>query len=241
MTAFFAPFVGLLLMVTTTGAATAAPTALDSDPLTMTTVGGDEAAAKTEAAMKALSEGSVALQAPLNSVKVAEAKVNSVTTEEGEFTTVTLPIGGPYSFTSNVSMVFDDAGNRLQFSETLVSENAEGNFNVTTYVDGMVTSDQDTDIAFMTDAELKADLENSQSAGGMKADGGASTQAEKNTGACIATVLGVSGVVGSIIAYSCAGACAAAAAGVGVPFCVACIAGFATVGGASITAVATCF
>ena len=43
--------------------------------------------------------------------------------------------------------------------------------------------------------------------------------------------------MGSIIAYSCAGACAAAAAGVGVPFCVACIAGFATVGGASVTAV----
>lgn len=63
----------------------------------------------------------------------------------------------------------------------------------------------------------------------------------KNTGACLAAVLGVGGTVGALIAWACAGSCAAAAAGVGVPFSVACIAAYATVGGASITAVASCF
>jgi hypothetical protein len=90
-------------------------------------------------------------------------------------------------------------------------------------------------------SSLKADLAASQATGSDVADAAPAPLAEKKTGACIATVLGVSGVVGGIIAYGCAGACAAAAVGVGVPFCIACIAGFATVGGASVTAVATCF
>ncbi|MFF2607259.1 hypothetical protein [Arthrobacter koreensis] len=189
--------------------------------------------------MASLASGEIDIQASLESLKASDSKVSTVSTPTGQYTTVTVPLGEPYSLTSNVSMVLDSTGHRLQYSETLVSENAAGNFNITTYVDGTLTSNQDTDLAFMTDAELRADLANSQPES-PTSDGGMQL-AEKNTGACIATVLGVGGVVGSIIAYSCAGACAAAAVGVGVPFCVACIAGFATVGGASITAVATCF
>lgn len=105
-----------------------------------------------------------------------------------------------------------------------------------------MTSDQDTDLVYMTYAGLKADLVAAQAKTcGTTSDAAPAPLAEKNTGACIATVLGVSGVVGGIIAYGCAGVCAAAAAGVGVPFCLGCIAGFASVGGVSITAVATCF
>lgn len=70
-------------------------------------------------------------------------------------------------------------------------ENSAGNFNVTSYVDGALTKNQDTGPAFMSDAELKADLTNAQSQDPGAEEG---TQlAEKNTGACIATVLGVGG------------------------------------------------
>lgn len=244
----FASLAGMALVVSTAGAAQATSGTTESpqqsmaessaqSSLTTVAVGAEEAAEVTADAVSWLSSGEVTIEAPLSAVKASESKVSTVSTDGGVFTTVTLPVGGPYSLTSNVSMILDSSGERLQYTETLVSENAAGNFKVTSYVDGVMTNDQDTDLAFMSDDELKADMAKSQAQG---PDGGMQL-AEKNTGACIATVLGVGGVVGGIIAYSCAGACAAAAIGVGVPFCVACIAGFATVGGASVTAVASCF
>lgn len=246
----FASLAGMALVVSTAGAVHATPSTTESpeqsmaqagaqSSLTTVAVDAEEAAEITSEVFSSLSSGEVTIEAPLSAVKASESKVSTVSTDDGVFTTVTLPVGGPYSLTSNVSMILDSSGERLQYTETLVSENAAGNFKVMSYVDGVLTSDQDTDLAFMSDAELKADMANAKS----QAPGseGGMQLAEKNTGACIATVLGVGGVVGGIIAYSCAGACAAAAIGVGVPFCVACIAGFATVGGASITAVASCF
>jgi len=252
----FASIAGLALIASTGGAVNAAPgttTPMTTDTAISTTantsqvadqtvlstmaVGEEEAADMTAVALSAIANNEVSVHAPMESLKASESKVSTIATDEGDFTTVTVPVGGPYSLTSNVAMVFDSSGDRLQYTETLVSENQAGNFAIATYLDGAQTSNQDTDLAFMTDAELEADLAASQAPGAKD-----TTQStDKNTGACIATVLGVGGVVGSIIAYSCAGACAAAAAGVGVPFCVACIAGFATVGGASVTAVATCF
>lgn len=211
--------------------ATAAPAPRAPEPV-ISAVSDQRSTEMVEAAAAAMDAGTVTTQSPPTSLKLSEATVYAVDTNRGRFTTVTMPVGGVYSLTSNVSVVFDPADAVAGFTETLVSENEAGNFQVTTFADGTMTSDQATDIPFMSDSALKADLAASQAAGAAE---------DKNTGACIATVLGVSGVVGGIIAYSCAGACAAAAAGVGVPFCVACIAGFATVGGASITAVASCF
>lgn len=248
----FASLAGLALIVSTAGAANAAPSnaapmttsptastsqVADKTVLTTIAVGEQEAADMTAAALSAISSSEVSIHASTESLKISESKVSTIATDQGLFTTVTVPVDGPYSLTSNIAMVFDSSGDRLQYTETLVSENEAGNFAIETYLDGTQTSNQATDLAFMSDAELEADLAASQTPGAKDAN----LSTDKNTGACIATVLGVGGVVGSIIAYSCAGACAAAAVGVGVPFCVACIAGFATVGGASITAVATCF
>lgn len=76
--------------------------------------------------------GAVPLQASLNAVVESETTVNTVSTDQGEFTTVTIPIDGSYSFSSNVSMVFDSEGNRMQSREMLVTENSDGYFNVKT-------------------------------------------------------------------------------------------------------------
>ncbi len=211
------------------------PNQNQSPPNAITLVSGDEAAAMTDEAVAAVKNGEVALQTPESSLDASEAKVNTIETSEGTFTMVSVPVVGAYSLTSNFSLFFDSAGDLVQYGETLVSENEAGNFNVTTYAGGALTSDQDTDLPYMSDSELVEDMVNTQS------EASVGIQSDKNTGACLATVLGVTGVVGGIIAYACAGACAAAAVGVGVPFCVGCIAGFAVVGGASITGVANCF
>jgi hypothetical protein len=49
----------------------------------------------------------------------------------------------------------DEKGSIVQYTETHVSENAAGNFNITSYSDGKLLSSQDTDMPYMTDAELQ--------------------------------------------------------------------------------------
>lgn len=202
----------------------------------ITATGGDAAEAMTDAAKAAVERGEFSLHASESALRLSEAEVYHIESDEGLFTSVTVPVGGEYSLMSNVFAVFDEAGNAVQYGETLVSENHAGNFNVTTYIDGELTSDQDTGLSYMTDAELQQEIDSTLQ--DMPQGLNAQTQ---STGACLAAVLGVSGVVGGIIAAACWGACASAAIGIGVPFCVGCVSAYAVVGGASITAVANCF
>lgn len=225
-----------IAVVMTLGVGVVAPTAATAGTgSAVTVVSGDAAEAMVDAAVQAVENGEVTVNAPQSALKPSEADVYTIESDEGAFTSVTVPVGGSYSMLSNLTVVFDDSENIAQHTETLIGQNDAGNFNVTSYLDGGLVSSQDTDLPYMTDAELLEDLESTGWAPG------ASPIEAQSTGSCLAAVLGVSGVVGAIIAYTCAGACAAAAAGVGVPFCVACIAAYATIGGASITAVASCF
>ena len=149
------------------------------------------------------------------------------------FTSVTFPVAGDHSaLLSNLTVITDAGGGVVQYAETLVGANAGGSFQVTTYVDGSLVNDEDTGIAFVGDEQLAADV---------AATPGSDVVAAKNTGACLATVLGVSGVVGAIIAKVCVGACAVPMTPVTGPVCAACVGGFAVVGGASIGAIASCF
>lgn len=93
-------------------------------------------------------------------------------------------------------------------------------------------SSVDTDLPYMTDAALR-DAPASEAPGGLAALG------VRSTAACVAAVLGVSGFTAYLIVGACTGACAVP--GVGTAVCVACIGAYAAVGGASITAVASCF
>lgn len=190
-------------------------------------VDGAEAMTDVAAAMKTRV---VTPRVAKSALKTSEAKVYAIPSEQGTYTAAIVPIGAGYSLTSNFTVLFDEKGSIVQYTETHVSENAAGNFNITSYSDGKLLSSQDTDMPYMTDAELQ---ENSST---VTLD----AQARSAT-SCLAAVLGISGFFAGIIVAACWGACAAAAAGVGVPFCIACIAAYAAIGGASITAIASCF
>lgn len=69
--------------------------------------------------------------------------------------------------------------------------------------------------------------------------GAAKAAADPTT--CIMAVLGVSAIVAGIILVLCGGSCSVPVTPPTAAICVACIAGIATVGGASITAVMGCF
>lgn len=209
----------------------------DSD---LTKINGVTANRAVSAVKGAIDRGEVSIHASTASLRFNQANVYSMVTAEGQtFTTVTTPLDG-HRVMSNVTVVLDGSNKMRQYSELHLDEAASGNFKVASYVNGKLVKSGDTGIRAVSDAQLKKELV----AVAKKSEGVTGIQMaakKKNTGACLAAVLGVSGVVGGVIAYVCAGSCAAAAAGVGVPFCVACVAGYATIGGASITAVASCF
>ncbi|TGO05163.1 hypothetical protein [Serinibacter arcticus] len=180
-----------------------------------------------------LDGGGLTVHAAADAVDREGAKAYLLEAGGETFTSVTFPVAGDHSaLLSNLTVVTDADGGIVQYAETLVGSNAGGTFQLTTYVDGTLVNDEDTGIAFVGDEQLTADVAGSP---------GSDVVAAKNTGACLATVLGVSGVVGAIIAKVCVGACAVPMTPVTGPVCAACVGGFAVVGGASIGAIASCF
>lgn len=89
---------------------------------------------------------------------------------------MTVPVGWPFSLSSSIALVFDSSGDRLQYTETLVSENEAGKFAIATYLGGTQTSNQATDLAASQTPRAKD----------------ANLSMDKNTGACIAAVGGAS-------------------------------------------------
>ncbi|WP_157062950.1 hypothetical protein [Actinopolyspora mortivallis] len=200
----------------------------------MTLVEGQHARDLTRAAFEAVKNGEVSVQAPQRALSWDQAKVYRVDAEETTSTSVTIPVDGDYSLVSNLTVLFDENGDIVQYSETLISENKEGNFNITSFTDGVLVNSNDTDQPYMTDEQLQQGANSGAgSSESMTAMGVGSTVA------CVASVLGVSGATGYLIVSACTGACTIPGAGTSV--CVACIGAYATVGGASITAVASCF
>lgn len=201
---------------------------------TLAEVSHDEAAAKTEAVADAIQRGDVIIHASARLLDLDDSSVYAIDAEEGStFTLVAVPITDGYDPTTKLTVLFDEGGNIVEYLETHVRENEAGNFQVTSYADGEVAKSQDTGIEFSTEAELQREV--------VSAPGGVAQTQSSSTAACLAAVLGVSGAFAAIIASMCKGACALAAVGIGVPFCLACVGGFVSLGGVSITQVGSCF
>lgn len=211
---------------------TSAADAQQNDAGDMTQIDGAQAGELAENAAELLDRGEVTVHAPADALVRDGTKTYFVEAGEENFTSVTFPIAGDYSeLLSNLTVLFDADGAVVQYSESLIGEGSSGNFQVTTYVDGALTNSEDTGIPYLADEELRSSVADTSE---FAAEG-------MNTGACLAAVLGVSGVVGAIIAKVCVGACAVPMTPVTAPVCAACIGGFAVVGGASIAAIASCF
>jgi hypothetical protein len=61
-----------------------------------------------------------------SALKTSEAKVYAIPSEQGTYTAAIVPIGAGYSLTSNFTVLFDEKGSIVQYTETHVSENAAG-------------------------------------------------------------------------------------------------------------------
>lgn len=191
----------------------------------MTLVDDQKAGDLLSAAIEAKKDGRISVQAPQGAFLQDQAKVYAVNAEDAAFTSVTIPVGGNYSMLSNLTVLFDESGEIVQYGETLISENDAGNFNIASFMEGDLVNSNDTDLPYMTDAQLRQESFTTMGVGG--------------TAACVASVLGVSGFTAYLIVGACTGACGVP--GVGTAVCVACIGAYAAVGGASITAIASCF
>ncbi|MCT1627950.1 hypothetical protein ACUY28_01560 [Corynebacterium sanguinis] len=165
----------------------------------------------------------------------SDASAYTITTGEETLNAVTIPVAGEYSYTSNVTIITNTAGDIVQYSETLVDEADNGNFRVRVYNNDKLTKNEVTTLAFMSDDELRT---------ASVVDPNEPMAAARSVGstvACLAAVAGIGGPVAYLIASACAGACVGVATGVGAAVCAACIGGYATLGAGGMTAAASCF
>lgn len=205
-----------------------------TDTFDMTLIDGASAERFADDVTALVDGGEVTVHAPAETLERDGVKVYQVDagSEQQQFTSVSVPISGIYSEPlSHLTVLFDADGALVQYAETLYSQGDSGNFHITSYVDGALTSNEDTGIPYVGDEELRSEAPAATEA----------VAASSNTAACLAAVLGVSAVVAGAIAYACVGACSVPITPITAPVCAACVGGFAIVGGASITAIAACF
>lgn len=201
----------------------------------MNLLSGNESKNLTDKVAAGINDGTYTSHAGSSSLDFNRTKVYKVTSGDQTFTSVTVPTNGDYTTTSNFTALFDKDGNSVNYSETLYSQGPSGTFHLDKYANGQMSESKDTDVQYKTNQQISQEDTQSSS------DGATTYKSTGDKVACVASVLGVSGTVGYLIVGACAGACAAGETGVTIPVCVACIGGYATVGGASVTAVASCF
>lgn len=157
------------------------------------------------------------------------AKYLDITQDNMKYTSITVPIvGGEYSFTSNFTLVFDSNNEVINYSEALITKSDNNKFIITTYSDGDLVQNKETDLDYISDSELKKGLD--------VVNGDIQTMGVKKIAACIAAIAGVNAVVAYLIAGTCVASCPAVP-----PVCAACIAGVATMGAADIAGIIACF
>ncbi|MBO2536440.1 hypothetical protein [Rummeliibacillus suwonensis] len=109
----------------------------------------------------------------------------------GGVTAVTVPVHGDYSLPSNITVFFDENKTALQTNEMLVTKNEVGNFQVETYLDGLLVKSEDTGISWITDEEMLAEEPALIQPMGVKA-----------VAACLGAVLGVGGIAGAVACFN---------------------------------------
>lgn len=159
------------------------------------------------------------------------AKGLEIVVEDGAFKTITVPIvGEEYNMFSNFTVVYDSDNNVVNYQETWVTRSDRNTFEFTSYADGDKVSQNISDVEYVSNEQIQEELDSLEEVSMVQSRGVA------KIAACLASVLGVGGTVGYIIAGMCAGSCLAVP-----PVCAACVAAYATIGGASIAAVMGCF
>lgn len=189
-------------------------------------VSGDEAEKWIDTTLDSVEKGEIKYTAPVSALALKESTVYTV---GGGVTVVTVPVHEDYSLPSNVTVFFDENTNVLQTNEMLVTKNDAGNFQVDTYLDGLLVDSKDTEVSYKTDEEMLAEKPAEFQTFGVK-----------KIAACLATVLGIGGTVATIIAIACGGSCAAPTP-VTAPICAACIGAYAVIGTGGIAGAVACF
>jgi len=155
-------------------------------------------------------------------------KALALDTKEGFFTSVTIPIvGEEYNIFSNITIIYDSNNDVVSYVETVLTKSFNGTFLVTSYENGKLIKEDVTDIDYVTNEEILMELDyfNSMS------------NSHSRSAGCLAAVLGIGGATAAVIYTICGLSCT----GLAVPICVACIGAYASIGGASVTAVVKCF
>ncbi|WP_025026118.1 hypothetical protein [Caldalkalibacillus mannanilyticus] len=184
----------------------------------------------------AISNNEVVMNGSEVELDFSNAKFLKITQNDTDYTSATIPItGDQYSFTSNFTLIFDSNNEIINYSEILVTKSDNNKFVITSFSDGKLTHEEETDLDYVSNSELEKQLADLQAS---LEEGNQQIQPEgiKEVAACIALIASVDLVVAYLIAGTCAASCPAVP-----PVCAACIAAVATLGVANIAGIVGCF
>ncbi|WP_235360759.1 hypothetical protein [Shouchella clausii] len=160
------------------------------------------------------------------------ANVADINKNNENFTAISIPVvGEEYSLISNLTLIFDSNNEIINYTETLFTKSDNDKFVLTSYNEGELIHDRVTDIDYVSNSELKKELEYID-------DEVIQPQGLNEVALCLSTVLLIDLTLARMVATACMAACAS---GVGAPICAACIGGLLAVGAGNITAVTNCF
>ncbi|WP_002144582.1 hypothetical protein [Bacillus cereus] len=181
---------------------------------------------------KGLENGDISVSVSKERLDLENIKVLKVPAKGKTFTTVTVPIiGENYNFFSNITVVYDSNNNIENHQETLITKSVNNTFEFTSYADGEKVRHEVSNVEYVSNEQLKKELKDLENT--------SDNLIQRGTGkivGCLASILGIGSAVGYLIVGACMGSCPAAP-----PICAACVAGFASLGGASMAAVVKCF
>lgn len=189
----------------------------------------------TDMSKNAISSKQVILNHSNAELVFDDARFLEIKENKENYTSVTIPIvGDQYSLISNFTLVFDSENKLLSYSETLITKSKNDKFIISTFFDGTLAQNQETDIDYISNSELQKELETLQNVS--QPQNSIQGKSFNEIALCISVIALVDLTVARIIAATCIASCPAIP-----PICVACIGTVGVIGAANIPAVVACF
>lgn len=114
----------------------------------------------TDMSKEAISSKQIVLNYSNADLVFDDARFLEIKENNENYASVTIPIvGEQYSFISNLTLVFDSENEIISYSETLITKSDNDKFIITTYFDGKLFQEDETDIDYISNSELQKELE----------------------------------------------------------------------------------
>lgn len=186
-----------------------------------------------------LRSGQLKSPTDINQFDFDKATVLEIEKEGAQFQTVTIPLKGS-SPLSNFTVVYNYDGSVSNYAESQFYEGQDGKFAIDQWSNGEYQQTKNLDIDYMSDDEVESEFAKVREQSEPMAQAIREERGVGKVATCLATVAGIGGPLGYVVAGACAGSCVSPDPATKT-VCAACIGAYAALGAGGMGAAAACF